>query len=155
MEFYEPQNREALIPALVTVWEASVRETHRFLSPAEIAAIRPQVPEALEAVEHLLIAQDSQGEAVGFLGAEQGRLEMLFLAPAARGKGLGRQLLELGIRRYKIRSLTVNEQNPQALGFYEHCGFQVCRRTARDEAGRPYPLLYMELAETGRPEPDV
>ena len=70
MEFYEPQNREALIPALVTVWEASVRETHRFLSPAEIAAIRPQVPEALEAVEHLLIAQDSQGEAVGFLGAE-------------------------------------------------------------------------------------
>ena len=146
MEFYEPQNREALIPALMTVWEASVRETHRFLSPAEIAAIRPQVPEALEAAEHLLIAQDSQGEAVGFLGAEQGRLEMLFL---------GRQLLGLGIRRYKIRSLTVSEQNPQALGFYEHCGFQVCRRTARDEAGRPYPLLYMELAETGRPEPDV
>lgn len=58
MEFYEPRNREALIPALVTVWEASVRETHRFLSPAEIAAIRPQVPEALEAAEHLLIAQE-------------------------------------------------------------------------------------------------
>ena len=155
MEFYEPQNREALIPALTAVWEASVRETHRFLSPAEIAGIRPQVPEALGAVEHLLIARDDRGEPLGFLGAEGGRLEMLFLAPAARGKGLGRQLLELGIRRYRIRSLTVNEQNPQALGFYEHYGFRVCRRTELDEAGRPYPLLYMELTETDSPASNV
>ena len=39
----------------------------------------------------------------------------------------------------------MNEQNPQAVGFYEHMGFQTYRRTDRDEEGGPYPLLYMRL----------
>ena len=39
---------------------------------------------------------------------------------------------------------TVNEQNPQAVGFYEHLGFQTYKRTECDEEGNPYPLLYMK-----------
>ena len=57
------------------------------------------------------------------MGTENHRLEMLFLAPSERGKGLGRQLLEYGIRIYDIQEVTVNEQNPQAVGFYEYMGF--------------------------------
>lgn len=38
-------------------------------------------------------------------------------------------------------ALTVDEKNPQARDFYVHMG--VYRRTAADEQGRPYPLLYM------------
>ena len=38
----------------------------------------------------------------------------------------------------------VNEQNPQAVGFYEHLGFQTYKRTECDEEGNPYPLLYMK-----------
>lgn len=41
--------------------------------------------------------------------------------------------------------VTVNEQNPQAVRFYEHMGFEVYKRTACDEQGGPYPLLYMKL----------
>ena len=41
--------------------------------------------------------------------------------------------------------LAVNEQNPQAKGFYEHIGFQVWKRTDCDEQGKPYPLIYMKL----------
>ncbi len=29
----------------------------------------------------------------------------------------------MGIENYSIERLTVNEQNPQARGFYEHMGF--------------------------------
>ena len=36
----------------------------------------------------------------------------------------------------------MNEQNPQARGFYEHMGFQVYKRTELDEQGNPYPLIY-------------
>ena len=80
------------------------------------------------------------------MGTEDGRLEMLFLSPDERGKGLGRQLLEYGIREQGVREVTVNEQNPQAVGFYEHMGFQTYKRTEYDEEGNPYPLLYMRLS---------
>lgn len=45
------------------------------------------------------------------------RLEMLFVAPEARGTGIGKQLVLYGIESYGIREVTVNEQNPQAIGF--------------------------------------
>ena len=70
---------------------------------------------------------------------------MLFLSPSERGRGLGRKLLEYGIQNYDVLELTVNEQNPQAAGFYEHLGFETYKRTDCDEEGRPYPLLYMRL----------
>ena len=41
----------------------------------------------------------------------------------------------------------MNEQNPQAKGFYEHMGFRVYKRTELDEQGNPYPLLYMRRGE--------
>ena len=71
-------------------------------------------------------------------------LEMLFLAPEERGKGTGKKLMQYGIEKYGIQEVTVNEQNPQAVGFYEHLGFQTYKRTECDEEGNPYPLLYMK-----------
>ena len=35
---------------------------------------------------------------------------MLFLAPEARGQGLGRQLLEFGIQTFGVSQLGMNEQ---------------------------------------------
>lgn len=135
----------ALIAELVAVWEASVRATHDFLSDEEIATIRQYVPEALSVVETLVVAKEENGALLGFMGAAEGRLEMLFLAPEARGQGIGRALLERAIIEYGVTTLTVNEQNPQAVGFYEHMGFHTTRRTPLDEQGAPYPLLYMTL----------
>lgn len=80
------------------------------------------------------------------MGIEGERLEMLFLAPDARGAGLGWRLLEYGVAHYDVRELTVNEQNPQAVGFYRHMGFETYMRTEMDEQGGPYPLLYMRRA---------
>lgn len=133
-----------LIERLVAVWERSVRATHEFLSEEEIAEIKPFVPQAVTGVETLVVAERDD-EPVGFMGVQDGRLEMLFLDPEARGRGLGRRLLEHGISHLDVTELTVNEQNPQAVGFYEHLGFKTYRRTELDEEGRPYPLLYMRL----------
>ena len=145
MNIYEIQERDAsLIRRLLPVWEDSVRATHRFLLDAERQSIKAYVPQALRGVAHLVIAERTPGFPVAFMGVEGGRLEMLFLLSAERGAGLGRRLLEYGIRRYGIREVTVNEQNPQAVGFYEHMGFQTYRRTDLDEEGNPYPLLYMK-----------
>ena len=69
---------------------------------------------------------------------------MLFLAPEARGQGLGRQLLEFGIQTFGVCQLGMNEQNPQARGFYEQMGFAVCGRTETDGMGNPFPIRRME-----------
>mgnify|MGYP000500830576 FL=1 len=132
-----------LIKGLLEVWENSVRATHLFLSDSEIQSIKKYVPQALNEVLHLLIAEDESGRPVAFMGVEAGSLEMLFIAPEERGKGLGKRLIQYGIKNYSVEKLTVNEQNPQAKGFYEHMGFQVYKRTDLDEQGNPYPLLYM------------
>ena len=152
MDIFEIDGRTPrLMAQLLEVWERSVRATHLFLSDAELARIKVFVPTALRDVPHLVTAERESGRPVAFLGADGHRLEMLFLSPEERGRGLGRALLTYAIQRYGVNELTVNEQNPEAVGFYAHMGFHVYQRTEQDGQGAPYPLLYMR---TRRPPPN-
>lgn len=145
MKSIEKKDRSAdLIQALLDVWEKSVRATHLFLSDSEILNIKEYVPQALFGVQNLIIAENDNGKPVAFMGIEDHSLEMLFISPEERGKGLGKALILYGIEHYEVEQLAVNEQNPGAKGFYEHMGFQVYKRTENDEQGNPYPLLYMQ-----------
>ena len=144
MKITEVKNRTPdLIEQLLKVWEGSVRSTHRFLSDNEIKRIKEYVPQALNGIAHLMIAEDDSGHPIAFMGIEDSSLEMLFVSPEERSKGLGKRLLQYGIENYAVNRLAVNEQNPQAKGFYEHMGFSAYKRTDLDEQGNPYPLLYM------------
>ena len=121
-----------------------MKATHLFLSEKEIEKIKEYVPQALKKIGHLIIIVNEINNPVAFMGIENYKLEMLFVSAVRRGKGLGTKLIQYGIREYSINELTVNEQNPEAKGFYEHNGFQVYKRTETDEQGNPYPLLYMK-----------
>ncbi len=134
-----------LTKQLFEVWDKSVRETHLFLSDSEIKDISRYIPQALSSIAHLIVAFNDENNPVAFMGIEDRKLEMLFVSPGYRGKGLGKQLIHYGIDNYSINELGVNEQNPQAKAFYEHMGFQVYKRTDTDEQGNPYPILYMRL----------
>ncbi|WP_102048825.1 GNAT family N-acetyltransferase [Pygmaiobacter massiliensis] len=146
MKIVKVENRsQVLIAQLEKVWKGSVKETHLFLSDEEIEDIQKYIPQALAEIPHLIIAQNEKDTPVAFMGIDEKKLEMLFVAPNERGLGLGRRLLEYGIREYQVNELGVNEQNPQAQDFYEHMGFKVYKRTETDEQGMPYPILYMRL----------
>ena len=134
-----------LLEQLLNVWENSVRATHFFLAEADMEDIKKYVPQALRDISHLIVAENGQGVAAAFMGIEVQKLEMLFISPEETGRGLGRKLLQYGMQNFAINTLGVNEQNPQAKGFYEHMGFQVYKRTDHDEQGNPYPVLYMRL----------
>ena len=147
MKIHEVTDRTPdLINRLLEIWEGSVRATHLFLSDTEIKSIKEYVPQALNGIAHLVIAKDDTDCPVAFMGIEDGTLEMLFISPKERAKGLGKRLIQYGIKNYAVERLAVNEQNPQARGFYEHMGFRVYKRTDLDEQGNPYPLLYMSLS---------
>jgi len=147
IKIYEVQNRTPeLLAKLLVIWEASVWATHLFLSDAEVNQIKEYVPQALSGVEHLIVAENQLNQVIAFMGTENSRLEMLFLSPSERGQGNGKKLIQYGITNYGIQEVTVNEQNPQAVGFYKHLGFKIYKRTDEDEEGNPYPLLYMKLS---------
>ncbi len=144
-EIKKEARNEALIQDLLNVWEDSVRATHKFLSNEEILEIKKYVPQALKGISHLIIENDENKNPIAFMGIEENKLEMLFIKNSERGKGIGKQLLNYGIEKYNVNELAVNEQNPEAKGFYEHIGFKVYQRNEVDDQGNPYPVLYMRL----------
>ena len=81
------------------------------------------------------------------MGIENNFLEMLFVLPEERRKGIGLALLKYGMEKYGIDELSVNEQNQQAKLFYEAMGFVTYKRTELDEQGNPFPILYMKKAK--------
>ena len=134
---------EALIGSLLLIWESSVRATHDFLSEQDIIMLRPDVLNALRHVPVLFIALEDE-KPVAFLGMEGKSVEMLFVDASFRGFGAGSLLLHAALKR-GARCVDVNEQNPQALGFYLHMGFVVSGRSAMGAQGRPFPILHLRL----------
>ena len=82
---------------------------------------------------------------MGFIGIAENHVEMLFIEPDLRGKGIGRALLDHARRSRNRISVDVNEQNPEAVGFYLHYGFVQTGRSQLDGEGRPFPLLHLKL----------
>lgn len=146
MNIIEVKERtDNLINQLLEVWEDSVKATHTFLSNEEIENIKKYVPQALKGITHLIIIENESHQPIAFMGIEKSKLEMLFIKNSERGKGLGKKLLNYGIKNYNVNDLAVNEDNPQAKDFYEHMGFKVYQRNELDDQGNPYPVLYMRL----------
>ena len=132
-------------PEIVEVWEASVRATHNFLTEDDIQFFKPLIlNEFLKAV-NLRCAKSDDGRILGFLGVAQNTIEMLFLDPQNRGKGIGRTLVHYAIEQMGAEKVDVNEQNPDAVGFYKHMGFEVTSRSPLDSMGKPFPILHMTL----------
>lgn len=103
-----------------------------FLSSADVERIKGYVPQAILAVEHLVVAFENNTP-IAFLGTNKGMLEMLFVDTDVRRRGIGSALLEYGVSELGIRELTVNEQNPAAVAFYEAHGFRTVDRLETDE----------------------
>jgi AraC family transcriptional regulator len=134
-------------PEIVDVWEVSVRATHHFLKEEDIQYFKPLIlNEYLNAV-NLRCIKDSNKKIIGFLGVSEEAIEMLFILPQKRGKGVGKALLNYAIKELASRKVDVNEQNKQALGFYQYFGFRVIERSELDATGKPYPVLHMEYTK--------
>lgn len=130
---------------LVEVWESSVRATHDFITEEDIAFFKSIIiKEALPALT-LKCIKDRNVAILGFIGIEGSKIEMLFISDKARGKGIGKQLLQYAIEQLGSNKVDVNEQNPAAVGFYEHMGFKVVSRSPFDDMGKPFPILHMTL----------
>jgi putative acetyltransferase len=80
------------------------------------------------------------------MGLVDSEVAALFLDPDVRRRGGGRSLVEHARTLRGPLTVEVNEQNPEAVRFYEAMGFRTVERTPTDDAGRPYPILRMAQA---------
>jgi len=129
---------------LLVVWEDSVRATHDFISDEDIEFFKPIIIEQAFPAVVLRCIKDSENNITGFLGTHDKKVEMLFIRSDCRGKGIGKKLLNYAIEFLEIISVDVNEQNPQAVGFYQHMGFNVISRSPIDDMGKPFPILHLQ-----------
>jgi putative acetyltransferase len=136
-------------PLAIEIWRRSVDATHDFLAPEDRAEIEEMVRGFLPEVP-LTFAEAENGRAAGFMVLSEGHLEALFIDPQMRGRGVGRALVEHALSRFPALLTDVNEQNAQAVGFYERMGFSVVDRSPRDDQGRPYPLLHLRHGAAAR-----
>jgi len=132
-------------PVLLNVWEASVRATHDFLKEADIAFLRPLLLKQYFDAVKLRCVKNAHGTILGFCGVADRKLEMLFVLPQNRGQGIGSSLCRHVIESMDVAYVDVNEQNPQAIGFYKHLGFRIIGRSPVDGQGKPFPLVHMML----------
>ncbi|WP_367863350.1 acetyltransferase [Pseudomonas guariconensis] len=133
-------------PHLLNIWLRSVRVTHHFLKESDIEELLPQLRDIYLPAVELWVAVDAEDCPLGFVGLNENHVEMLFIEPGLRGKGIGRTLLDHARRSRSQMSVDVNEQNPDAVGFYLHYGFIQTGRSPLDGEGRPFPLLHLSLA---------
>lgn len=127
---------------VVDIWRRSVDATHDFLTPQDRQAIEAEVVGFLPAAA-LDLALDASGRPQAFMLLDGSHIEALFVDPDARGAGVGRALVEEALRRHPDLTTDVNEQNAQAVGFYERMGFERTGRSDRDGQGRAYPLIHL------------
>lgn len=126
---------------LVALWRRSVQATHDFLAPSDIKEIEGEVQAYLSSpIDIWVLIQDAKP--IGFIGLSGAEIAALFVDDRARGRGAGTRLIQWAIERGCSR-VEVNEQNSQAIGFYERMGFHRTSRAACDSAGRPFPVISM------------
>ena len=138
---FRPSNNSDL-PRVMNIWRAAVDVTHDFLTPDDRDAIECELLSFFPQVT-LCLAVDGFDGPLGFMFLHEGHLEALFVDPDQHGRGIGKALIDEALAAHPGLTVDVNEQNPKALGFYEHLGFERIGRSAQDGQGRPYPLIHL------------
>lgn len=131
---------------VIEIWCAAVDATHSFLLPEDRVALELLIRDFLPSAP-LLLAIDQADQPLAFMLIVDRHMEALFVDPRYRGQGIGALLVRHGLELHPDLTTDVNEQNGQALGFYERLGFRRVGRSKLDSQGRPYPLIH--LARSG------
>lgn len=132
---------------LLDTWELSVRNTHHFLQTHDFEEIKTLVY-TIDFTAFDVYCAFYDDRFVGFVGASENKIEMLFLHPEYFRMGIGTLLLHYAIDKLGCTQVDVNEQNTSAYEFYVKTGFTVIGRNEKDGQGKDYPILSMVLEKT-------
>lgn len=143
---YEP----SMLPAMLKIWEDSVRASHFFLTDSDIVEIKEEVKGAFEFLQNILVAKVGEDFA-GFIGVSEKTIEMLFASPKFFNLGLGKRLILEATNRFFSEQNEIlvdcNEQNERGLEFYKKLGFKQVSRSEKDPSGRDFAIIHFSIAK--------
>jgi putative acetyltransferase len=129
--------------ALTDLWERSARTSHGFMSDDDFADVHSIVRDGLLPSMDVWVAEDDAGRPLGFVGAREEHVELLYVEPDAHGRGVGTRLLAR-VGKDGPTSVEVYAGNTHGLGFYESHGFRRLRTHTTDGFGRPFPIIHLQ-----------
>ena len=113
------------LDAVMQIWLQANLDAHAFIPAsfweAHFELVRDMLPQAELYVHE---GEDTQ-QIDGFIGLTGNHIEGIFVAKAARSKGVGKALLEYAKSRKPSLTLSVYQKNQRALAFYQREQFTV------------------------------
>ena len=107
------------------IWLQANLDAHAFIPAsfweAHFEMVRDLLPQA-----ELYVHEDAGTRQIdGFIGLTENHIEGIFVAKAARSKGIGKALLDYAKSRKPRLDLSVYQKNERALAFYQREQFTV------------------------------
>ena len=113
------------LDAVMQIWLHSNLDAHAFIAASfwteHFEMVRDLLPQA-----ELYVHEDASTRQIdGFIGLTENHIEGIFVAKAARSKGVGKALLEYAKSHKPSLTLSVFQKNERALAFYRREQFVV------------------------------
>ena len=107
------------LDAVMQIWLHGNLDAHPFIPASfwtdHFETVRDMLPQA----ELYVHENEAPRQIDGFIGLTENHIEGIFVAKAARSKGIGKALLEYAKSRKPCLTLSVYQKNQRALAFYQ------------------------------------
>ena len=113
------------LDAVMQIWLHGNLDAHAFILASFWEAHFEMVRDMLPQAELYVHENEAPRQIDGFIGLTENHIEGIFVAKAARSKGIGKALLEYAKPRKPCLTLSVYQKNERALAFYRREQFAV------------------------------
>ena len=107
------------------IWLHGNLDAHAFIAASFWTEHFEMVRDLLPQAELYVHENENTGQIDGFIGLTENHIEGIFVAKAARSKGIGKALLEYAKSRKPCLTLSAYQKNQRALAFYQREQFTV------------------------------
>ena len=113
------------LDAVMQIWLQANLDAHAFIPASFWEAHFEMVRDMLPQAELYVHESEDTRQIDGFIGLTGNHIEGIFVAKAARSKGIGKALLDYAKSRKPSLTLSVYQKNQRALAFYQREQFTV------------------------------
>lgn len=113
------------LDTVMQIWLHGNLDAHAFIPASFWKAHFEMVRDMLPQAELYVHENEAPRQIDGFIGLTGNHIEGIFVAKAARSKGVGKALLEYAKSRKPSLTLSVYQKNQRALAFYQREQFTV------------------------------